>query len=271
MVAAALRHRLTLAASLVGLLLVIGISSAQTLSQRNRGPFDPTWQRIQDRGYLVVGIDPSLPPFGELKDDQLTGLDPAIAREIGARLGLEVRFLLLSFDGLYDSLLLTHSDLVIAALRPDPMRTDRIRYSQPYFDAGHILVSLEGIADLSHLGGKKLAVEFASEGDIAARRVKHLTIVRYFTAAEAIEGVLEGEADAALVDRVSASAYWQTHRDAELRFSPQTIVPDPYVIAVHRQDWRLYEAVKDALARMQADGTLHRLISQWVELPANPS
>ncbi|MBZ0309416.1 MAG: transporter substrate-binding domain-containing protein, partial [Anaerolineae bacterium] len=198
----------TLRLSLAAVVLLTVIGAFLDLRQPERGPYDAHWERIQQQGFLVVGTDPTLPPFSIYTDDGPIGLEPDIIREIGKRMGLEVRFILLGYDGTYDSLLNPGgTDLVISTLRPDPFRMDRIRYSSPYFDAGHVLVSPEGYTSLEALAGKTLAVEFASEGDITARQVKNLTIQRYFTAQEGVEAVYSGEADAALVDHVSALYY----------------------------------------------------------------
>jgi len=256
---AALKSRWVLAAGIGLVLLVMGAASADALRDPNRGPRDGTWERIQTNRYLIVGVDPSIPPFGRDTPQGPIGLDPAIAREIGRRLGLEVRFILLSFDGLHDALLLGEADMVVAALRPDPMRRDRVRYTPPYFDAGHVLVG--DYPSLEALSGKSIAVEFASEGDIAARRVDGLEILRYFTANEAIDAVMTGEADAALVDYVSAALY---PTDLAL---PAPLIPDPYVIALRRHDWRLVQAVENTLAEMQADGTLNQLAKEWIINP----
>ena len=257
-------NRCILAGSLLLILGITGFASIRTLIDPTRGPRDPDWERIQINRFMVVGVDPGIPPFGEHTETGPIGLDPDIALEIGRRIGVEVRFTLLSFDGLYDALLLDHVDMVIAALRPDPLRLDRVRYTPPYFDAGHILIAKTPMNSLDDVKNKILAVEFASEGDLVARQVENITIQRFFTAAEAIDAVRENKADAALVDRVSASLYLQENPDDSLFISADSVMPDPYMIALRRRDWRLYQAVENALLDMQSDGTLDSLRERWL-------
>jgi ABC-type amino acid transport substrate-binding protein len=237
----------------------VGVASALMLREPDRGPRDATWERVQVTREIVIGIDPSIPPFGEFSGDTVDGLDPSLGHAIAKELGVEVRFVPLGFDGLYDALLLGYVDLVIAALRPDNMRLDRIRYTSSYFDAGHVLVSQGNIQNLDELSGKIIAVEFASEGDLAARSVPDIQIERYFTAQEAMQAVRDGEANAALVDHVSAALY----RD-ELSIAPGGVVPDPYVIATRRNDWRLHRYVEEALQTLRASGTLNALSQEWL-------
>lgn len=250
--------------SFFAVILLVLTASVLELRNPERGPYDANWQKIQKQGFFVVGTDPTLPPFSLHGDPIPTGLEPEIALEISRRIGIEVRFILLGYDGLYDSLILPYgADMVISTLRPDPFRMSLVRYTSPYFDAGHVLVSTQNYQTLEGL--ETVAVEFASEGDVAARSVKKLNIVRFFTPQEAMDAILTGEVDAALVDYVSAVQYVAEH--PEMGLASQRIVPDPYAIAIRRTDWRLYRAVEDALQAMQADGTLDALIQKWVSNP----
>jgi ABC-type amino acid transport substrate-binding protein len=255
--------------ALVVVIVVIGMGA--TLSNPSRGPQELTWERIQREKIIRVGVDPSIPPFGIYTDEGPIGFDPALADALAEQFGAEPQFLLLTFDGLYDSLLLGHVDIVIAALRPDPLRTDRIRYTSPYFDAGQVLVSRTGIENLDVLAGKTLAVEFASEGDIYARQFEELNIERFFTPDEALVAVEAGEVDAALIDSVSVYLYFDTHVNTALQFNPAPLISDPYVIAMRREDWSLHRYLNEALAAMQADGSLETLIRQWVRVSPDSS
>ena len=258
-----LMNRGVLALSIVAILSATGLLAAATLRDPDRGPVDPAWERVKNDGYLLVAVDPSIPPFGEDTPTGPIGFDPAIGEEIARRLGVEVRYVLTGFDGLYDTLLLGYADIVVAALRPDGLRLGQVRYTSQYFDAGHVLISRDEYNSLDELDGLTIAVEFASEGDIVARRYEGITIERFFTADEAVEAVLSNEADAALVDRVSALIYLGDHPNTGLYVAPETIVADPYVIAVRRFDWRLFRAVQNALLDMESDGTLDTLIAEW--------
>jgi ABC-type amino acid transport substrate-binding protein len=141
-----------------------------------------------------------------------------------------------------------------------------------------------------------------------------LTVVPYQTASEALEAVAAGEADAALVDHVSALvAMAQTgcQGQTQPRDSPMSgdekeplptptraadgagrgrpggrrsdagrsgfplyvdlvvvgrpVVEEPYAVAVHRDSRYLLRAINDALAEMEADGTLEALMMKWLE------
>lgn len=230
---------------------------------------DETWDRVRQAGVLRVGMDASFPPFEWISSDgTLTGLDSALARELGHRLGVEVQFVAnLPYDGLYDALAIDRVDIVISALAVDPDRMADFIYSRAYFDAGQVLVvpcAESEIRELKDLEGRSVAVELGSQGDLEmrrwARRLQGVDVMRYDTAAEALAATATGVAMAAVSDRVSV----MENDGPCLRIVGAPVATEPYAIAGRRNSARLIGAIDDVLADMQADGTLDALIDQYV-------
>lgn len=231
-------------------------------------PSSDALDRVLESRVLRVGMDASFPPFEYVDGEgNLVGFDVDLARELAARLGVEPQFVAnLPYDGLYDALTAGQVDVVISALYADPARTADFAYSTPYFDAGQVLVvpgDAEGIGGMEDLAGRTLAVEFGSAGDVEARawsqRLTNLSILPCATAAEALAKVAAGEADAALVDHLSALAW----TGEGLRVVGEPVTEEPYAVAARRQDRHLLRAVNEALEGMGADGTLDRLQERW--------
>jgi polar amino acid transport system substrate-binding protein len=93
-----------------------------------------------------------------------------------------VQFSYFGYDGLYDGLYTDQVDMLISALVIDPTRTKDFAYSEPYFNAGQVLVSPAGnpLTRVEELTGRVLAVEVGSEGHVQAtllaRQLPNLTI-----------------------------------------------------------------------------------------------
>ena len=255
---------------------------------------DAAWDRVRETGVLRVGMDASFPPFESVAaDGTLVGFDVALARELSRRLGVEVQFVAnLPYDGLYDALAVNRVDVVISALVVNPARMADFAYSTSYFDAGQVLVVCppsvppnfggEGhpsvppesggearggsIEEMADLGGCTLAVEFGTQGDLEARkwarRLSGLIVVQHQTAAEALAAVMAGEADGALVDHVSA--LMETPAGSGLVIVGQPVVEEPYSVGVRSDSQRLLRAINEALADMEADGTLETLVVEWL-------
>lgn len=235
-------------------------------------PYDPTWERVQETRVLRVGMDASFPPFEAIAaDGSLVGFDVDLAREISQRLGVEPRFIAnLPYDGLYDALTVGRVDVVISALVINSARTADFAYSSPYFDAGHVLVVREReqtIRSVGDLSNHSLAVVLGTPGDRdareRARRSRDLVVVQYRTPARALDALRTGETDGALVDHVSALQ--AIGAGSPLAIVGEPVVEVPYAVAMRDDSQRLLGAINSALKEMKDDGTLDKLVSEWLK------
>lgn len=231
-----------------------------------------SWGRIQESGVLRVGIDPTFPPFALAEGDTVEGIDVDLARELAKTLGLEVQFSYFGYDGLYDALTTGQVDALISALVIMPERTKDIAYSSAYFDAGQFLVvsDMTGVNGMTDLSGHTLAVELGALGHVAAidweGRLVGLKVQPYGSVAEALAAVALGNADAALVDRVSGLLYLRdpANTTAGLIMLDQPVISEPYAIAVRIDDRILLKEMNTSLAQMRETGRLRTIIDRWL-------
>lgn len=228
-------------------------------------PPDPALTRVANQKTLIFGINPDFPPFATISNDQVVGLDADIAREIAHRMGVDVKFRVLGFDGLYDALRVGEADLLISGLVFDPARLGDVLFSVPYFDGGAVLVSVQGISDMPAMDGRRVGVEVGSSGDDVARlwtrRLHQLDVKQYPGSGEALDGLANNQVDAVLLDQVTARLYLKTHPALKMSDPVQTA---PYVIAARRSSAVVLDRVNRALQSMVADGTLAALLDRWL-------
>ena len=79
------------------LLLVLGLAVLVVL-QSACARQDSTWDHIQDRGVLRVGLDPTYPPFEFFDGLSLHGIDVDLVEAIAAEKGLVVEYSHFGFD-----------------------------------------------------------------------------------------------------------------------------------------------------------------------------
>ncbi len=230
-------------------------------------PGDDAWARLQRGGALRVAVDPSFPPFDDIDDEgQLAGFDIELAQELGRRLGAPVEFKAIAFDGLVDAVIADKADVVISAFPYDPRLTQDVRYSQPYFEGGLVLVTREDspVFGPDDLIGRTVAVEWGSLGDAWAR-ANGLDVSRQETATDALNRVASDKADAvdaALVDAVTAAL--SAAPGLAIRTPP--LEPDPYVIVLSQHAPKLAEAIDGILIEIMADGTWNNLVRKHFQL-----
>jgi ABC-type amino acid transport substrate-binding protein len=230
---------------------------------------DETWARIQREGVMRVGMDASWPPFDFVDDEgQIAGLDVDLARALGQRLGVEVEFVNVGFDSLYDALYVGRFEAIVSALPYDPLLLGDVAYSISYFNAGQVLVvradEIE-ISEAKDLSGKRLGVELGSEGDVVGRQLQTktegLSLQTYMAPQDVLRALKEGEVEAAIVDAVSAYQFIAAEGGVQVVGDPLT--DELYVIAVRLDSPLLLKAINEALVEMREDGTLERLQEKW--------
>ena len=228
-----------------------------------------TWDRIEREGILRVGMDPSFPPFEEFAFDTVQGIDVDLARALSAELNLEPQFVFLGYDGLYDGLKTGRFDVLISGIVPEDRRTDEFAYSEPYFNAGQVLVVRAGmdfgrIDDLPATA--TLAVELGADGHVIAiqhqKKQPDLTILPFESPDKALIAVQTGDADAALVDSTSALIYLADNTD--LTISNEAVSVEPFALVVRIDDRELLRQLDSALAQIETSGTLNQIINTWM-------
>lgn len=226
--------------------------------------------RIQASGILRVATDPSFPPFEFVNGDgQIAGYDAELAQAIAGHLGVEAHFVTTGYDALYDALAVGHADVIISALYPDPSRTRAFHFSPPYFNAGEVLVvpQASDITTPEQVAGKTVACVFGTEGHMVALQWETslnppptlLTVDEPVTMTTLLD---EGTVQAVLVDHVSAQEALGTRQDLRILLPPVT--DEPYVVAARLEDDDLADAIDQALASLEADGTLDTLAQRWM-------
>lgn len=233
-----------------------------------------SWQRIQASGVLRVGLDPTYPPFETADGGELRGIDVDLARAIGDELDLEVEFVYFGYDGLYDALATEQVDVLISALAIRPEQRRDFAYSEPYFNAGQLLVTRAGDAEISgmqDLAGRTLAVELGAQGHVTAtewqRRLPDLTVEPHQTPQEALDAVGHG-AHAALVDAISAHLYLAAHPTLQTLDPPITI--EPFALVVRIEDERLLQELNQTLQTLTQNGVLQTIITHHLQPPPQP-
>ena len=185
-----------------------------------------------------------------------------------------------------DAVAANRVDSAISALTVAPHRTEEMRFSEPYIEAGMVLAvpetsrlkpALEAAGGRSGeaampevaqaLAGQRVAAEWGSEGDALARRLQaqvngDLRLVLRNSTDDALRAVLAGEADAAIVDAISLALF--AGDGGSLVAVGQPLRSDPYAIVVPKHAPELLRQVNAALAALRDDGTLAEIRARWL-------
>jgi ABC-type amino acid transport substrate-binding protein len=262
-------HRVSVAVGYIAITIWIWALAAGLLLIRWAGserPAPPVYAGFP-YGEVRVGIDGSYPPFAVADADGNAGLDVDIAQRIGDRLGYPVRLVNLGYDGLYDALRTDQVDVLISALRVDPLRTGDVLYTTPYIDTGLVLVTRGECYTTPQdaLRGQRVAYALGSAADEALQRflreVPSLTLAPYESSSIALRAYQHRDTSAVLIG-------WNDLRMAgkEVQAPPNCVAPvthQPLAIAIRRDRVATWRLVEDILLDLLATGEIERLIDTW--------
>lgn len=217
---------------------------------------------------IVVGVDASYPPFALDDGRTVRGLDIDIARAIAAELRIPVRFENIGFYALYDALKSGRVDLLISALRIDRARMDDVRYTQPYFDNGLLIVMPADAAetDIDSLANARVAFEYASAADARVRVWQEdgraITRLPYEMPEYALDALRLGLADAAIVDATTVRLYQR--EQTNWAGQSEHITSDPYAAALRIDRRDAWQLVDRALTALKERGDIAKIIDKWL-------
>ncbi|MBI2955535.1 MAG: amino acid ABC transporter substrate-binding protein [Chloroflexi bacterium] len=256
-------------------LLVLAMVVVVVISCAPKVVEDKSLQRVKEAGELIVGIDPSYPPFAAIDGQgRLVGYDVDLAEYVARQLGVRAGFVSIDIGSIQDGLLAKKFDVIVSSLPPFPEFTKKISYSRPYFNAGQVLVvneETDNAAGLDDLDGKTLGVEGGSAADVEMRKLVGQSLdiaIRPYQTAEALLSTLKaGGVDAAAVDVVTAMEFARREKGVKIIGKPLTM--EPFVIAVRRDDAALLNEIDGALFEAENDGTADTLLQKWLGASAN--
>jgi glutamate transport system substrate-binding protein len=224
---------------------------------------------------LVVALGLGDPVFqaGVVRDGEVIlarGLEVDIARNLAKRLGIpRVHFVYVKPASRLLVATMRPSDLTIASIRPVRAASATADLSDPYLGTDQAVVLRRGLPRLATLADLRRKRTCAVRGSDGARAITGAVAPKVRpilapTSERLVELVQTGVCDAALVDADSVGRLVAGRGGILGPVSARVERTGGYVVAVTRGGPVAVSEVDRALARMRADGTMHRLARQWL-------
>ncbi len=220
--------------------------------------------QIKERGYVIYGTEATFPPFEYYnKSNEVVGFDVDIAKDIAAALGVKLKIVDMSFDGLIPALLSKKIDFVVAAMTITPEREKTVDFSEPYYTAGQAIV-VKGdkykFVKVDDLKGHTVAVQQGTTGDLMVSKVKGITVKRFQRFTDAFLELMNGRVDAVVLDYAPAKAYVSMYRQLNIVAGP--LSKENYGIAVRKSDKDLLDLINKTLIKLKTS-PYDVLVQKW--------
>jgi len=240
---------------------------------------DPVWDRIQSTGRIVFGTSADYAPFEYYDGNyQIVGFDPALARELGARLGLQVELEDIAFEGLPVSLQTGQVDAAIAAISVTPTRQEIMDFSNVYYSGQDMVLARQGsgigkLAAPTQLGQYRVGVERGSvyqswiqNSLIDTGLMSQGNLFAYEKPEHAVRDLRENRVDVVVMGLLPAKEYLLR---GGLESVAQGFNTQLFAIALPKGAQTLQTRLNEALIQLQNDGTMARLTNQYLNIDQN--
>lgn len=225
----------------------------------------------------VNGIDPNYPPFAYVdeKTGEPAGFDVDSLNWIAKNMGFEVSHKPLAWDGIIPALLANQIDMVCSGMSVTPQRAEIVQFSDPYWKVSRVFVApQDSQITVEEILQKpiKLGVQRGTSEANAIKEEKEakgypFELVFYDSAPLAIEDLLNGRIQAALMDELPADDAISKGRAVKKVGTHGE--PDNFGVALRKNDMELRGLIDEGYKRLKADPYWKELQDKYLSEPAN--
>lgn len=247
---------LVLAGMLVLSMLVTALSaSAESL------------KTIKAEGELSFALTGQYPPFNFVDEqNQVTGFDVEIGKEIARRIGVKGVPVTTAWDGIIGGLLANKYDLICGSMAITPQRLETLAFSTPYYRSGAQIFSHvdSEIGSVDDLKGKKVGVTLGTTYEEWVRNnIADADVRTYKGVPDMVLETANGRISAFVTDKI-VGALAIKEKGAPLKLVGDLLYEERMGIAFNQGNPELKAAIDDALSAMQSDGTYLAISMKWL-------
>lgn len=249
----------------VSLAVMVAACGGNQTTEENATGSD-LYDTIQKQGYITIGTEGTYKPFSyhDEKNNELTGYDVEVAKELAKRLGVEAKFQEIPWDGMLTSLQTKKIDMVANQVGIKPERKQKFDFSQAYtVSYAQIVVaqdnnSIKGIADVK--GKKAGQTPTSNYGQMAVDAGAE--IVAYEDMMSAMRDVAAKRIDFSMNDRLAISEMLKTNK-LPLKTVGEPMERAESAFPIPKGNPKLLEAINKAIDEMKKDGTLAKISEKY--------
>ena len=214
---------------------------------------------------LVMATNAAFPPYEYVENGEYVGIDVEIAQAIAKELGMELEIKDVEFGSIIAGVESGKFDMGMAGMTVTEDRKKSVNFSDTYATAVQSIIVPEGsaIASVDDLSSDiKIGVQQDTTGDIYASDEYGDAVVRYKNGADAVQALVSGKVDCVIIDNEPAKSF--VAANTGLQILDSAYAEEEYAICVSKDNEELLGQINEALAKLQADGTIDTIVSKYI-------
>ncbi|WKA51846.1 transporter substrate-binding domain-containing protein [Planococcus liqunii] len=267
------KHLLLLLAVLAAVILLAACGSKETSNEAaasSENKEQNAWERIEEAGKIVVGTEGLYYPitYHDETTKELTGYDVEVARALGEKLGLEVEFKEMEFDGLLPALRNGQIDIAANDFAITDERKEKFDFTVPVKHSYGSAIVREsdnsGIESVEDLKGKKVGGSATSNYSKFAQE-QGAEVIVYTGSDTVLPEIVNGRVDATLNDYLVLMRSLEQYDKPGLKLAEGVKFSfSSSAIVMPKDSPELKEKLDAALEELLADGTLKEISTKFL-------
>ena len=244
---------------------------------------------------LVMATNAAFPPYEYKEGDKFAGIDVEIAEAIAEKLGMKLEIADVEFGSIIGGVQKGKYDFGMAGMTVTDKRKESVNFSTTYATGIQVIIvkdgstieTLDSIFEFDENGDPvalkntdiKVGVQQDTTGDIYCSSdvtgwgfndveedgtVKTDRVVRYKTGAEAVAALKTGKVDCVIIDNEPAKSFVAANEGIHILEGDNEYAIEDYAICVAKENTELLEKINKALAELEEDGTIAKIINKYI-------
>jgi polar amino acid transport system substrate-binding protein len=218
---------------------------------------------------IVVATDATWPPMEYVNENkEIVGYDIDLMNAVAEKAGFTVEYKNVAWDGIFAGLAAGEYDAVISSVTILPERAEQYDFSEPYINAGQIVVvrTDSDITGPDTLSGHVVGAQISTTGAFAVQEMAGAQLKEYDEVGLAFEDLVAGRIDAVVCDTPVAAdfALQREEYKAALKIVGEAFTDEYYGILVQKGNSDLLAKINEGLSAVQAAGLDKQLEETWL-------
>ena len=229
---------------------------------------------------LRIATEGTYPPFNFVDaSGQVQGFDIDIANALCAEMKVECKIETFSWDGMIPGLNAGKFDAIVASMSITEKRKEAVDFTQPYYQAGAIIVAPKGVeleTTPEGLAGKVIGVQRASSyGQLLKAKFPETKIREYDKNEEHNLDLAAGRIDGVMAQRLFMQQWLDSEEGADFEAKGKAFFDTEYLgpgagIAIRKSDTELLARFDTALSTIMKNGVYDEINYRYFPFSLKP-
>ena len=256
---------------IVALILALALSVGLCFAFTSCSPKGKTLQEVKDAGKLVIATSPDFPPFENLENNEIVGIEIDVMKLVCQELGVELVIEDMDFDSVLLGIQAAKYDCAVSGITVNPDREKNMLFTSPYYIAAQCIVVKTGNEDIKSAADltadTKVSVQTGTTAEDFCLKAGY-KVTSLQANADAKNALTTGKVDAWIVDNCTAAK--MVSENEGLTILTESLTEEPYAFAFAFGSEDLVAEIDKIVKEIIASGKMEEIFAKYGEAYVNP-